>query len=72
MRKETERLGETWDERATQGSRPGGTLNGPVDEERPRAVSDAVEPAVVAVLQDPQEQERPQPAARTRVSVRSH
>lgn len=56
-------------QRAVQGSGPGGTLNGPVDEERPRAVSDVVEPAVMAVLQDPQEQERPQPAARPRVSV---
>lgn len=44
------------------------TLNSPVHEERPWAVSDIVEPAIVTVLQNPQEEERPQPAARPQVS----
>lgn len=41
------------------------TLNSPVYKESPRAVSDIVEPAIMTVLQDPHEEESPQPAART-------
>ena len=41
------------------------TLDAPVYEESPWAVSDVVEPAVLAVLQDTHEQECPQPAGRT-------
>lgn len=59
-------------ERNVQGSGSGNTLDSPVYEESPWAVSDTVEPAVVTVLQDPQEQECPQPAARPDVSVCSH
>lgn len=44
------------------------TLNSPVYKERPWAVSDIVESAIVTVLQNPQEEERPQPAARPQVS----
>lgn len=44
------------------------TLNSPVYKECPWAVSDIVEPAIVTVLQNPQEEEHPQPAARPQVS----
>lgn len=41
------------------------TLNCPVYKESPWAVSDFVEPAIVTVLQDPQEKECPQSEERT-------
>lgn len=40
------------------------TLNGPVYEEGSWVVSDTVEPAVMAVLQDPHEEESAEPAGR--------
>lgn len=51
------------------------TLNRPVYEESPRALSDIVKPAIMTVLQDPQKQERPQPTERarlTRVHINQH
>ena len=42
-----------------------GTLNSPVYKESPWAVSDIVESAIVAVLQDPHEEECPQSAGGT-------
>lgn len=47
----------------------GSTLNSPVYKESPWAVSDIVKPAIVTVLQDPEEEEGPQPAARPQVSA---
>lgn len=44
------------------------TLNSPVYEEGSWTVSDIVEPAVMAVLQDPHEEESAQPAGRTRLT----
>lgn len=41
------------------------TLNSPVYKESPWTVSDIVEPAIMAVLQDPHEEESPQPAGST-------
>lgn len=47
----------------------GSTLNGPVYKESPWAVSDIVKPAIMTVLQDPEEEVGPQPAARPQVSA---
>lgn len=47
------------------------TLNGPVYEESPWAVSDIVEPAIVTVLQDPQEKKSPQSVERARLTSTS-
>lgn len=47
------------------------TLNGPIYKESPRAVSDIVEPAIMTVLQDPHEEECPQPAE-DMVNAHSH
>lgn len=58
-------------ERTASASLPS-TLNSPVHKESPWVVSDIVEPAIMTVLQDPHEEECPQPAGRTWLTCTLH